>query len=74
MTTPFLTEKRIGHLFLFPSLALLAGVALLPLASTWEMSLHRYIPIFHIDEFVGIRNYTHLLQNPRFHQSLKITL
>lgn len=61
-----LSEKGWGYLLIAPAMALLGLFALAPiLASVW-LSFHRRLPIFKIDEFVGLRNYVVLLGDERF--------
>jgi len=56
-----------------PTVALLTGVALLPvLAAVW-ISLHRSILVFHDQRFVGLANYRFLLGDPRFWSALRTT-
>jgi multiple sugar transport system permease protein len=53
--------------------ALLSGVALLPvLAAVW-ISLHRSILVFHEQRFLGLGNYRFLLGDPRFWSALRTT-
>lgn len=68
------SETKYGYLLLLPSAALLAGIALFPIASVMALSLQKRMPIFQIAEFVGFENYRFLLRDPRFWNSLKNTL
>jgi multiple sugar transport system permease protein len=56
-----------------PSVAILAGVAIVPvLAAAW-LSLHRSIVIFHEQRFVGLANFRFLLSDGRFWSALRTT-
>lgn len=56
-----------------PSVAILAGVAVLPvLAAVW-LSLHRSIVIFHEQRFVGVANFRFLISDARFWSALGTT-
>ena len=56
-----------------PAVAILAGVAILPvLAAVW-LSLHRSILIFHEQRFIGLGNFRFLLSDGRFWSALGTT-
>lgn len=63
-----------AYVWLAPAALAIFAVTLLPLGAAFWASLHRRLPTFGIDEWVGAGNYLHLLQNPRFLQSLGTTL
>lgn len=65
---------RLGYLLIFPAVILLAGVALVPIAAAFFLSLQRRLPIFQIVQFVGLENYRFLAIDPRFWNSLGNTL
>lgn len=62
------------YLWVAPAAVAIAAFTLLPLAAAFWASLHRRMPSFGIDEWVGLGNYLHLAGNPRFLQSLLTTL
>lgn len=61
-------------LWLAPAVGAILAFTLLPLAAAFWASLHRRMPTFGIDDWVGLENYLHLVQNPRFLHSLWTTL
>jgi len=63
-------EERAGPAFVTPALALIAGVALVPMLGAFWLSLHREMPVFRISRFVGLDNFAFLLRDPRFLKSL----
>lgn len=61
-----LSERGWGYLFISPAMVLLGLFALAPILTSIWLSLHRRLPIFNVDEFVGFRNYAVLLGDERF--------
>src|SRR5207247_2923831 len=47
---------------------------LYPLAQALVLSLERRVPVFGIDEFVGLRHYAFLLRDPAFANALRVTV
>ena len=68
------SEQRWAWLFAAPSLVLLSGLALLPIGASLWLSLHRRLPIFGINDFVGLHNYALLLRDGRFWSAWLTTL
>lgn len=68
-----MTQDRSAHLWVIPAAVGLAGLAVGPVLSTLWLSLHHRVPVFRIDEWVGLSNYAHLASNPRFLRSLGLT-
>ncbi|OLB43016.1 MAG: hypothetical protein AUI04_03420 [Candidatus Rokubacteria bacterium 13_2_20CM_2_64_8] len=66
-------ERRLAAVLLAPALAVLASVTLYPLAQALVLSLERRVPVFGIDEFVGLRHYAFLLRDPAFANALRVT-
>jgi multiple sugar transport system permease protein len=60
--------------FLAPALAALAAVTIFPVVWVLVLSAQRRVPIFGIDEFVGLRNYTFLARDPAFWHAVRVTL
>jgi len=56
-----------------PAVAVLVGVALVPVLAALWISLHRSIVIFHEQRFVGLGNFRFLLQDGRFWSALRTT-
>jgi len=56
-----------------PAVAVLVGVALVPVLAALWISLHRSIVIFHEQRFVGLGNFRFLLQDGRFWSALGTT-
>lgn len=69
-----LSERAWGWLFLMPAVVLVAGLALAPILVSFWLSLHRRMPIFNVNEFIGLRNYGLLLGDQRFWEALLTTL
>lgn len=62
----------IGLLFIAPALALNIGLFLIPLVSVVWISLHEW-PVLGARPFIGIQNYTDLLDDGDFWDSLRFT-
>jgi multiple sugar transport system permease protein len=56
-----------------PAMAILAGVAVLPVLAALWLSLHRSILIFHEQSFIGIANFRFLVTDGRFWSALGTT-
>lgn len=65
--------SRADYLWVAPTVLLVGLLAFVPLVLTLWISLRTRVPVFGVDEFVGLANYAHLLTNPRFLASLKVT-
>jgi multiple sugar transport system permease protein len=57
-----------------PAIAILAGVAVLPVLAALWLSLHRSILIFHEQSFIGIANFRFLVTDGRFWSALGTTV
>jgi multiple sugar transport system permease protein len=62
-----------GYLFLLPMFLLLVVFKFIPMIQAFWLSLTDY-DLLTPPRFVGFRNYTHLLTDPLFHQSVGATL
>lgn len=69
-----LSDKAWGYLCLAPALLVLSLVALLPILAVIWLSGQRYLPIFAVREFAGLRNYALLLNDDRFWAACRTTL
>lgn len=67
------TDRRLALLLLAPALAVLAGVTLYPAASVLWLSLRRRVPVFGVDEFVGLAHYGFLAGDPGFWNAIRVT-
>src|SRR5207237_608267 len=56
-----------------PAMAILAGVAVLPVLAAIWLSLHRSILVFHEERFIGIANFRFLFSDGRFWSALGTT-
>ena len=56
-----------------PAVAVLAGVAVVPVLAAIWLSLHRSILVFHEERFVGLLNFRFLLGDARFWSALSTT-
>jgi multiple sugar transport system permease protein len=68
------SETRTGYLLLFPAMAVLAVLAVVPILVLLWLSLRYKVPAFGIDAFAGLAHYMVLLQSPRFWNSLGVTI
>jgi multiple sugar transport system permease protein len=68
------SETRTGYLLLFPAMAVLAVLAVVPILVLLWLSLRYKVPAFGIDAFAGLEHYMVLLQSPRFWNSLGVTI
>jgi trehalose/maltose transport system permease protein len=57
-----------------PAAALVGALVLGPLASVAWLGLRSVMPVFHLDRYVGLANFAHLLHDTRFWKSLGTTL
>jgi trehalose/maltose transport system permease protein len=74
LSRPFrISEGTWGALFTSPALFLITLLALIPIAGAIWLSLHRYLPIFQIYEFVGIRNFVRVIHDDRFWGAFQAT-
>jgi len=69
-----LADSTWGYLFAAPALSLIGLLALVPILGALWLSLHRRLPIFGIDEFVGTLNYARLWSDERFWAATRTTL
>ena len=69
-----LSESIWGYLFAGPALVLIGLLALVPILGALWLSLHRQLPIFSINEFVGALNYARLWEDDRFWAACRTTL
>lgn len=69
-----LTDAAWSVLFVAPALTLLGVFALLPVLAAGWLGFHRRLPIFGIDEFVGLSNYIRLAGDERFRAACRTTL
>lgn len=66
----FLSERKIGYVFVAPALIVIALVALYPALNVLWLSLHRRMLLFDINEFVGLDNFIFLFKDSRFWNAL----
>jgi len=66
-------ERRLAMALLAPALAVMAAVTIYPAVHAVLLSLERRVPVFGIDEFVGLRHYAFLLRDPAFANALAVT-
>jgi len=67
-------ERRLGLLLFAPSLLVLGGVSLFPVASVLWLSLQHRIPVFGVERFAGVGHYQFLAGDPRFWNAVGVTL
>ncbi len=69
-----LSERAWGYLLASPAFVLVGLLAVLPIAAALWLSLHRRLPIFGVEEFVGAWNYIQLWSDDRFWAACRTTL
>ncbi|MDH5626616.1 MAG: sugar ABC transporter permease, partial [Nitrospira sp.] len=69
-----LSERTWGYLLASPAFLLVALVAVAPIAAALWLSLHRRLPVFRVEEFVGLWNYVQLWSDDRFWAACRTTL
>lgn len=67
-------DRRLGALLLAPALLVLAGVTLYPVVRVLWLSLQHRVPVFGIEEFVGLRHYAFLADDPAFWNAARVTV
>lgn len=70
----WLSERGWGYLLAAPAFVLVGLLALVPIVAALWLSLHRRLPIFGVDEFVGAWNYLQLWSDDRFWAACRTTL
>ncbi len=63
-----------GYLYLAPTLIVLAIFVFLPVVTSFQLSLNRVAPFGGVMRFVGLENYSKLLTDPDYWNSIKVTL
>lgn len=69
-----LSERAWGYLLASPAFLLVGLVAIAPIAAALWLSLHRRLPVFGVDEFVGAWNYLQIWSDDRFWAACRTTL
>lgn len=69
-----LSERTWGYLLASPAFLLVGLVAVAPIAAALWLSLHRRLPVFGVEEFVGAWNYVQLWSDDRFWAACRTTL
>src|SRR5919197_284463 len=71
---PFEVSETVwGVLFISPAVLLIGLLALIPIAGAIWLSLHHYLPIFQIYEFVSVRNFLRVIHDARFWGACQVT-
>ncbi|MDX1414424.1 MAG: sugar ABC transporter permease [Candidatus Promineifilaceae bacterium] len=63
-----------GLLYLAPTLLILGIFTFLPIITSFRLSLNRVAPFGNQTRFVGLENYTRLLTNPEYWNTVRISL
>ena len=71
---PTISERAWGYVLIGPALALLFVFAVAPILDSMWLSLHRRLPIFNVNEFIGFRNYVLIAGDERFWAACGTTL
>ena len=66
-------ESRTAYLLIAPAFLLFLGFTLYPLVWSANISLTDWDGLNEIKNFVGLDNYSQLLSDPEFQQSIKVT-
>ena len=69
-----LSEQAWGYLLASPAFLLVGLVAIAPITAALWLSLHRRLPVFGVEEFVGVWNYVQLWSDDRFWAACRTTL
>jgi multiple sugar transport system permease protein len=69
-----LSERAWGYLLASPAFLLVGLVAIAPITAALWLSLHRRLPVFGVEEFVGVWNYVQLWSDDRFWAACQTTL
>ncbi|MDH4187869.1 MAG: sugar ABC transporter permease [Nitrospira sp.] len=69
-----LSERTWGYLLASPAFVLVGLVAVAPIVAALWLSLHRRLPVFGVNEFVGAWNYVQLWSDERFWAACRTTL
>jgi len=67
-------DARLAALLLGPALLVLAAVTLYPVVWVLWLSLQYRVPVFGIQEFVGVDHYLFLARDPAFWNATRVTL
>lgn len=67
-------DRRLGVLLLAPALLLLAAVTVYPALRVVGLSVERRVPVFGIEEVVGLANYRFLAGDPAFWNATRVTV
>ncbi len=68
------SQSRFGLTLILPTLIAISGIVLVPLVNSLTLSLHqRDLSRPQLDAFIGLENYSRLLHNARYINSLKAT-
>lgn len=66
--------NRGAYFYLFPTFFILAVFIYYPIIESFRLSLNRVAPFGGKELFVGVENYTRLLQSPDFWNTVKVSL
>ena len=66
--------NRGAYWYLFPTFFILAIFIYYPIIESFRLSLNRVAPFGGKELFVGVENYTRLLQSPDFWNTVKVSL
>lgn len=69
-----LSERAWGYLLASPAFLLVGLLAVAPIVAALWLSLHRRLPVFGVEEFVGGWNYLQLWSDDRFWAACRTTL
>ncbi|HEX6387016.1 MAG TPA: sugar ABC transporter permease [Anaerolineae bacterium] len=63
-----------GYLYLLPTFVILTAFVFVPIVTSFTLSLNRVAPFGSQMRYVGLENYTRLLQDPDYWNSIRISL
>lgn len=68
-----LSERAWAYIFVAPAVTLVSIFAVIPILESIWLSLHRRLPIFNVNEYIGLENYAVLASDDRFWAALGTT-
>ena len=71
---PRFSEQTWGYLLVGPAFAIVTLFAVTPILDAVWVSLHRRLPIFNVNEFIGLGNYSAVIRDERFWEACGTTM
>jgi multiple sugar transport system permease protein len=68
------SEQTWGYVLIGPALAIITLFAVVPILDAVWVSMHRRLPIFNVNEFIGLGNYAAVMRDERFWAACETTM